>query len=302
MVKVLICGIVKDVEKMIEYNLKKVKELGNYFNEYKVVIYENNSTDRTKEILKKHISKNITVIMEDLIITKENSTSWAYTKVTGSDHSCRIENISNARNKVVEEINKEIYNDFDVVIWIDLDGNGFDIKSVVDSVNIVSNEDKILFANSPQYYDYYALRTRNIHSLFGPEIIGELFWSMASRNRLSLNHDYPLYEVFSAFNGIGIYPKKVFFKNNYDFIVNDCVKEMYKKLITILPENLSLNFNKIIENDCSKFPGGIKEDNIVWKNNSGYDKPVICEHVALNYSLVKEGYKLYINPKMMYYR
>ena len=44
------------------------------------------------------------------------------------------------------------------------------------------------------------------------------------------------------------------------------------------------------------------DNNIVWKNNSGYDKPVVCEHVALNFSLIRDGYKLYINPKMIYYR
>ena len=250
-----------------------------------------------KKILKGHLSDKINIIMENIDINKENSTIWTYTKITGSDHSCRIENISNARNKVIEEINKEIYNDFDVVIWIDLDGNGFDVKSVVESVNIVFNENKIVFANSPEYYDYYALRTCCDSYLFGPEIIGEIFWSRL--NNFSLKSNNSLCEVLSAFNGIGIYPKKAFLNKKYECIVNDDIKDIYKK--NIVEKNVT-KFNKFIENDCSKFPGGIKDDNIVWKNNSGYNKPVVCEHVALNFSLIKDGYKLYINPKMMYYR
>lgn len=203
--------------------------MGNFFKDYKVVIYENNSTDNTKSILKGYVSDKIKIIMEDIDINKENSTIWAYTKITGSDHSCRIENISNARNKVIEEINKEMYNDFAVVIWIDLDGNGFDVKNVVDSVNMILNENKIVFANSPHYYDYYALRTCNDSYLFGPEIIGDVFWSRLGH--FSLNSNGPLCEVLSAFNGIGIYPKKAFLNKKYDFIVNDDIKDIYKKNI-----------------------------------------------------------------------
>jgi hypothetical protein len=38
-----------------------------------------------------------------------------------------------------------------------------------------------------------------------------------------------------------------------------------------------------------------------WKNNSGYDKPVICEHVAFNFSLIQDGYEVSINPRMLYW-
>ena len=37
-----------------------------------------------------------------------------------------------------------------------------------------------------------------------------------------------------------------------------------------------------------------------WKNNSGYNKPVICEHICLHSSLIDDGYKIYINPQMLY--
>lgn len=304
MVKVIICGIVQNVEKKIIYNLENVKNLGKFFTDYRVVIYENNSTDNTKKILSNYSDDKFNIIMENIDIKKENSTIWAYTKITGSDHSCRIENISKARNKVIEEINKEIYKDFDIVIWIDLDGNGFDLESIIESVNIVFNQNIILFANSPQYYDYYALRTININHLFGPEIIGDLFWNRLniisrSFNNLLSNQNGKLYEVLSAFNGIGVYPKKIFLNKKYDFIVNEDIKDIYRKNIA---KNDVNNFDKLIQNDCTKFPGGIMDNNIVWKNNSGYDKPVVCEHVALNFSLIKDGYKLYINPNMIYYR
>ena len=36
MTKVIICGVVKNVENMIEFNLEKVKELGSFFKDYKI--------------------------------------------------------------------------------------------------------------------------------------------------------------------------------------------------------------------------------------------------------------------------
>jgi len=42
-----------------------------------------------------------------------------------------------------------------------------------------------------------------------------------------------------------------------------------------------------------------EENKIFWKNNSGYDKPVVCEHVALHANLNLENYKIYIEPKLM---
>ena len=45
-----------------------------------------------------------------------------------------------------------------------------------------------------------------------------------------------------------------------------------------------------------------EESDIYWKSNSGYNKPIICEHVPLNLALYNDGYKLFINTKMIYYR
>ena len=54
--------------------------------------------------------------------SKQNSRIWTATFRTGSDHPCRIEQISNARNKVVEEFNKPEYDSYDYVICSILHG------------------------------------------------------------------------------------------------------------------------------------------------------------------------------------
>ena len=51
-----------------------------------------------------------------------------------------------------------------------------------------------------------------------------------------------------------------------------------------------LNLHKLSKDKINK---------IMWKNNFGYDKPVVCEHVALHASLNLEDYKIFIEPKLM---
>jgi hypothetical protein len=311
--KIIICGVVKNVASVIEHNIKTAMEIGDHYKDYKIVLYENNSTDDTKRILSQLLENpktygHLKVMMENLSPTKETSRIWAYTEVTGSDHPCRVESLCNARNQVVEEINQSSYRDYDVVVWVDLDAKSFDVTGVVDSIEKSHAYDIILFGNSPTYYDYYALRYRSYTHLYGPEIIGEAFWTTIGQDLIRMDNCFAmdqtmmLHEVYSAYNGIGVYPKKVFEKYKYDCIVNDTVKEVYRKLVR---KHGYVGFEDNMKNPCTKFPGGQKdEDNgqIFWKANSGYDQPVICEHVALNFAVWNAGYKLYINPAMMYIR
>jgi hypothetical protein len=295
--KVIICGVVKNVERAITRNVELALETGCKFEQFKLVIYENNSTDGTKEILNQYTNnKNVKILSENIVDynKKENNKIWAYTQVTGSDHPCRIEHICNARNKLLEEINKPEYDDYTHVIMIDLDSNGWEINGILDSFNILCDWDAI-FANSPYYYDYYALRTSSFP--FGPEIIGDSFWNLS--NYKFENECIP---VYSAFNGIGIYKKELLKKYKYDFIVNEDIKKFYRNYLknNDIPENM---LHKMY-NKCDKFPDGYKDEqtDIFWKSNAGYKGPVVCEHIPLNFSLYNDGYKLYINPKMLYFR
>ena len=308
---VIICGVIKNSGNFLKNSIHLCEKLGKECNKYKIVIYENNSTDSTKDILRTYENnEHFTIIMEDIdnTIIKENSKIWAYTEITGSDHPCRIEQISNARNKLIDEINKDIYDDYNLVVMIDLDTNLFDNKGILHSLNIVKESPKkVLYGNSFNYYDYYALRSsHSIFSLLGPEINGEFFWKNQINNNMFLSLDYKsdnLFSVYSAFNGIGVFHKNIFKNRIYDCLVNDSIKKTYNKIFIDHP-NLYDTFKNIIENDCPKYINGHKDNisNIYWKNNSGYNKPVICEHVSFNFSLINDGYEIYINPKMLYWK
>lgn len=299
---VLICGVVKNCDYQIDKNIQLALKTSKLFNKCKIIIYENNSTDNTKQKLHNYainpeFNDKIKIISEDLDLNNRSQcTIWAYTEITGSDHPCRVEFIGKARNKVVDEINKPEYNEYEYVIWIDLDSNGWEINGIIDS--FIRNEEwDVLFGNNTDlYYDYYALRYKE--QLFGPEIIGEHFWDKMTHVHFEQNEK--LIPVYSAFNGIAIYKKELFKNFKYDFLVNDEVKQFYRKWF----ENIDSKTKQVIENKCYKFPNGYKDEetNIFWKSNSGYDMPVICEHVPLNLTIYNNGHKLFINPRMIYHR
>jgi len=300
---IIICGVVKNCRLKLDNNIRLAIETGKLFNTYKIVIYENNSTDGTKEVLQNYKSNPyFKIISEDIDYDKIKSDSkiWTYTEITGSDAPCRIEQICNSRNKVIEEINSAEYERFNYVIWIDLDSNGWLPQGIINSF-YQSDKWDIVYANgidnNKNYYDLYAYRGQN--QLFGPEIIGEVFWT--NMRQLQFNNNM-LLPVYSAFGGIGIFKKNIFKTYKYDCIVNDAVKYYYYNLLS----NISLPDNIIncIKNIDYKFPSGYmdKNNSIFWKSNSGYKQPVVCEHVCLNLSLINNGYKIYINPKMIYFR
>ena len=79
MVNVLFLGVVKNVESIIKTNINKVFFLMNMFEKSKLVIYENNSTDNTKNILKQFSEdERLVCIMEDFTDKqiKDNSEIW----------------------------------------------------------------------------------------------------------------------------------------------------------------------------------------------------------------------------------
>lgn len=293
---VIICGVVKNVEKTIGKNVAYCVKIAELFTKCKIVIYENNSTDSTKQILNDMNYTNVLVISENIPVDeiKRNSRIWAYTKITGRDHPCRIEQISNARNKVLDEINKPEYDDYSYVMWVDLDSAGWNVHGIIDSFVNKDNWD-IVYANgkdrSGKYYDLYAYRGEM--QPFGPEIIGEYF----RKNLPNIQIKKQYVPVFSAFGGVGIYKKDIFKTIRYDCIVNDEVKQFYRNFLR------NKEVHEIVSSEDTKFSGGHMDEviNVFWKNNSGYDNTVVCEHVCFNLAAINAGYKIFINSKLEYF-
>jgi len=299
----LVCSVIKNVENKLDENIQRVHQLGTHFTDYKIVIYENNSTDGTKNILESYRSNpHMTVISEDIpdYFIEENNVVWTYKEVTGSDHHCRMEHISNARNKLLREIRKSKYKSFSYVMMIDLDAHYWDINGVLDSFSKKDQWDGVVAnstgdATSFGYYDYFCLRRTN--QPFGPDMLGEHFWEKTHNSKFVITSD-DLIPVYSGFNGIGIYKKEILDKYNYDFLVNEEVKQFYETYLKThdVPDYL----RSIISKPCNPFKYGHMDRGIFWKSNSGYKGEIICEHVPLHLAMYNHNYRLVVNPRMIF--
>ncbi len=304
---ILICGVVKNAAKYLDASIRLCIQTGKLFKNYKIIIYENNSTDHTKHILSRYTDNHkFKIIMEDIPYDdiKRNSKVWAYTQITGSDHPCRIEQIANARNKILAECKKPEYDEYTYIIFIDLDTEGWSVDGIIDSFARKDEWDAI-FANGLQgnrYYDLFAYRDLR-DFVFSAELLGDDSYSLNHNIFISAN-DPELKSIVSAFGGIGIYKKSLFTDDiQYSCTVTEPIISYYTTLLSN-KINMDEKLLKIISEPCPKFPGGYttsyEEHTIYWKNNSGYDNVVVCEHVSVNIALFMKGYRLRINPKMIY--
>lgn len=128
--KLIITGITRDNIKDFFVMVKNIEYVGKYFKDYQVVIFENDSTDGTKEALKIWQQNNpkVHVISKDYKLTKRPSHQF----------------LANIRNEYIEEISKDKYSDFDMLMVIDMDmSKGVDIRGVWDSFSKISDWDAV---------------------------------------------------------------------------------------------------------------------------------------------------------------
>lgn len=299
--KIIFGGVVKNIEKSIPVILQFFQNLKEKINQLEIFLYENNSTDSTKEFLEFLQKKYewIHVKCEDLpnsfFFERGNARTW-------DNKPCRIQMIAHARNQLLEMIKPNNLSRNDFFIQMDLD---ISIPPHIEEIEFVlknyPNEVDVLFANglhsSGKYYDGYELRTEEYP--FGPEILGEQFWSKTHMDTIlkRIEPTDPLIPVISAYGGLAIYRGDVFKDCKFSDDVTDELHEYY------LTKELPLdNKNPTTHNEGVLLGCYLKDDKIFYKNNSGYNYPVCAELVNFHLQIRKKGFKnMYICPFLHYY-
>ena len=89
--------------------------------------------------------------------------------------------------------------------------------------------------------------------------------------------------------------------NNYGVLLSEKVRRTYLKMIE-KHFDLIEPFINLVKNEDVKFKGGHYDEElgVFWKCNSGYDNVLIPEHVFLNFSLIQDGYNLFIDTNINY--
>ena len=193
---VIFGGTIRNVEKYIEKGLFNIDQCGKKFNDYAVILYENDSKDKTRSILQKHKKENYHYIFEDNV--KE---------------PLRTKRLANGRNKVLEkmhEINKDKYYDYFIILDMDdVNQSGAFIYSIETCFDY-ENWDVLTGNQSGIYYDLWALRKKDDMDYDCWEKVKSHPFNIYARFKyvISKYKNYPqqgLLEVDSAFGGAGIY-------------------------------------------------------------------------------------------------
>ncbi len=299
-----------------------MEQIGSLFEDYRIVIYENNSNDRTVDILRKWKRGNSRVYVKseklpystlDAIIVNHKKDGTFF----------HPETIARARNLVLDIVMSDAYREFPYVIWMDMD---FKFPPRFEGITEAFETDRewdavFAYGIDPPgtYWDWYAFR--NATYPIGSELLGDYWWYMPKSFSLKRTDDWC--PVYSAFGGCGIYKKSSIVGCRYSGIVTEDMAVVAKQLIdqnprhpqilTYLEKCRQLSSFMTIEHPKPHL-SKIEDPNVgvilqqgdpsplVWRMSFFVSQyPSVCEHVAFHASMIARGHdKLFINPRLIF--
>ena len=196
---VIICGLARDVNHSLPKMMARIERLGNYFKDYKVLIYENDSVDGTLEMLHywQRINPKVEILTEQLHAPK-----WGPVQDTE-----RMTQMAKYRNQYLNHIREKQYA-FDFLIVLDMDiPLGFSYDGIAhtfsyDGWDVVGSNGMLVppYGNpisNPMFYDAFAFRMKVEKKPLAFEAI----------NTLQFHRGEELVPVQSSFGGLAIYNK-----------------------------------------------------------------------------------------------
>ena len=254
---IAIAALARNCEKNLPRNIKRIEELRQHFATSFVFVYENNSTDCTKEILNHWCmeSTNVHIKSEnlDLFLINHSPQKNIY-KGVGID---RMKRMSECRNHLLCMIKTACTPDY--VMFIDSDILSFSVEGIIRAIDKAPSNWGALFANCymtstynqhnkmiPVYYDTfpYIPLNQNLQTIrpFDISLIRRYFVSIRLFKHVQ---EKEFLQCASAFGGIGIYRF-------------NCIKDLQYQIIR--PQR--------------------------WKNQ----KMALCEHISMNMAIAVPKY------------
>ena len=200
-----ICGPVKNCGPYLNKVFENIEKIGSLFNDYKIVIYYDHSSDNTLELLKEYQKKNPRLIF---YVNKIPATKF------------RTQNIAIARNYCLKYIrhNKETFPYFIMMDFDDVNCKNINVEPLKNSLKR-EDWDGLSFNTSPHYYDIWGLSiwpfcfsynhfndNYNYHAIIRNYVMHKL-------NSLKPGQ---LLQCISSFNGLSIYRTNKFLNTYYD--------------------------------------------------------------------------------------
>lgn len=262
---VVICGIIRDSEKCLKKNIPSIMEICAYFGDYKIVIYENGSIDRTKEILNEW---HLTVPDHVYILTGESSDFpiQAYGGIRPNPFfsSYRIMKMVSLRNNYLDYVEERGWEP-DYLIVVDLDVARIDPDGVLSSFKCKENWDAVTaygYSLSPKlrkrYHDTYALTEYGDEG--NPQTEKKILELADKYGNLKSSDDW--IRVYSAFGGLAIYRYDAIKGLRYQLIKNpDERVEVKCEHYSICKQMNGRGFDKIYINPAMT----LKYQDVTWE-------------------------------------
>ena len=207
--KIVVCSIVRDAENGLRANIPVLRELLAYFGDYRVVVYENDSKDRTKELLKDLQATD----QEHVLVYMENKAAQKTIPMASSVNcnpfysTTRISKMVALRNKYMEVVDQLDFNP-DYLMVVDLDVAQLFLEPILNTFNYGKEWDAVTangYSLGPnlrrRYHDSYALTEYGDE---GNPQTEEKILSLAKKYGKLQKADEWI-RVYSAFGGLAIY-------------------------------------------------------------------------------------------------
>jgi len=205
---IIVCSIVRDAERGLRRNIPVIREVCSRFNDYKVVIFENDSKDRTKQLLTEWMESDPKRVFAHMTDTDGKATIPSFKESKGNPffgHK-RIDRMAALRNQYMDLLWRNGW-DADYLMVVDLDVAKIDLEGVLNSFYNEMEWDAVTafgYSLGPmlktRYHDTYAL------IMYGDETAQNENKMTALQYQLSsLIKEKQWVRVSSAFGGLAIY-------------------------------------------------------------------------------------------------
>lgn len=271
--KCCICGPVKNCGKFLDKVFKNIEKIGEIFDDYKIIIYYDKSSDDTLEKLKKY--KLLNNRLEFFVGNKPISIY-------------RTHRIAHARNVCLNFVTKNVdINEYPFFIMMDFDDvNHKNVKPEILKKYLTRTDwDGLSFNTTPKYYDIWGLSIYPYCFSYNHFQHNSIHNYNTIQNYITakLNALKPgeLLKCISSFNGFSIYRTSKFLNTSYDGRIR----------LDLFPKNLLAAHSKA-SNSNIVFPD--------LNNVKAYAED--CEHRPFHMQAIKNsGAKIMITNDVLFF-
>lgn len=245
----LVIGILaRDCADRLLNNIPRVEKLGNMFREYHVIVYENDSVDRTKEYLQQWAVNNTNVIAISEDLKQATIPPKTIHTPKPSKSVWRIQKMAGFRNRMLFEVKSRFSPDY--FCFLDIDIESFTPSDIKAAIEQAPSDWGAICASGHLYYSrndgtsYPANFQYDAYAFFPegsqPENMGK--WVVSHQCHLvsawsaeELVRRNTFSSCRSAFNGLAIYKWDVIKDLRYRVMQNEALRERGAALCEHLP-------------------------------------------------------------------